>query len=320
MPIATFVTFCTAPPGLRPQTLIFTLLLFTITTLGHAASQDNAIHPIIDITTLQARLAQSEPDLVLVDVRDSNVYQTGHLPGAINLPVEDTFNLKGDHTRIASLQQIRDIMSNAGIRNSDYLVLYDNGELKDAANVFWVLETYGQKKISVLDGGLAAWQAQHGEITRIITPRPKSHYLPSIATHRLSTQLAVLLGIRNANVEIIDARAHDEYMGLSSKAKRKGHIPNAISIPWNENIVQNSPVPKLKSRQTLRTLYGELDKSDNVITYCNRGKESAVTYLVLRNLGYNVSVYDGAWLEWGNDDQLPIVTGTSLSGKMPHEQ
>jgi len=297
-----------------------TLLFFTVTTLGHASPHNSATHPIINLTALQARLAQTQSDVVLVDVRESNIYQKGHLPGAINLPVEDTFNLKGDHTRIASLQQIRDIMSNAGIRNSDYVVLYDDGILKDAAHVFWVLETYGQKKISVLNGGFAGWQAHQGEITRHITPRPRSNYLPSIATHRLSTQLSVLLGIRNANVEIIDARVSEEFQGLSSKAKRKGHIPNAINIPWNENIVQSTPVPTLKSTPALRALYGELNKKERVITYCNRGKESAVTYLVLRNLGYNVSVYDGAWLEWGNDDQLPIVSGTRLSGNMPREQ
>jgi thiosulfate/3-mercaptopyruvate sulfurtransferase len=54
-----------------------------------------------------------------------------------------------------------------------------------------------------------------------------------------------------------------------------------------------------------------------VITYCNRGKQSALTYFVLRKLGYKVSVYDGAWLEWGNDDQLPISQmSTSVSQNM----
>ena len=318
MSIATFFTNAQLSDAIRHQKFLFTLLLIVFSNLGYAGTSQHAVHPIIEVATLQARLAQSESDLLLVDVRDGETYQTGHLPGAINLPVEHTFNLKGDHTRIASLEQIRELLSHAGIRNSDYLVLYDDGTLKDAAHVFWVLETYGHKKISVLDGGLAAWQAQHDEITTIDNPLPRSEYIPNIATHRLSTELAVLLGIRNDNVEIIDARAHKEYLGLTSSAKRKGHIPNAISIPWNANLVKNAKIPTLKSKPVLRALYHDLDKKQKVIAYCNRGKESAVTYLVLRDLGYNVSVYDGAWLEWGNDDNLPIAIGTRLSGDPQH--
>lgn len=304
----------------RKHFLFVLFLLMGCNSVVFAGTRNNTTRPVIDVATLQSRLALAQPDMVLVDVRDSDTYRRGHLPGAVNLPVEHTFNLKGDHTRIASLEQIRELMSNAGIRNSDYLVLYDDGKLKDAAHVFWVLETYGHKQLSVLEGGLAAWNRQHGELTTTETARPRTQYLPSIATRHLSTELAVLLATRNPNVEIIDARDHREYMGLSSQAKRKGHIPNAISIPWDQNLALNSQVPVLKSRQALRALYGGLDKKDRVITYCNRGKESAVTYLVLRNLGYKVSVYDGAWLEWGDDDQLPIERGTELSGYSPHER
>ena len=308
-------------PGMSRQlTFLLVLILMSMSGLAYAASHTAGITPIIEIATLKARLAQPEPNLLLVDVRDNESYELGHLPGAINLPVEHTFNENGDHTRIASLQQFRDLLSHAGIQNTDYLVLYDDGMLKNAAHVFWVLETYGHKKVSVLDGGLAGWIADHGKVTTIATPLPRSQYIPSIATHRLSTELTTLLGIKNANVAIIDARDQQEYQGITSKAKRKGHIPSAISIPWSENLTQTTPFPTVKSKQALQSLYSSLNKEENIITYCNRGKESAVTYLVLRNLGYNVSVYDGAWLEWGNDSQLPIETGTTTIEHATHDQ
>lgn len=296
------------------------LMTLLISDVSCAVVRQNTVPPIIEIATLKARLAKSDSDLILVDVRDSETYQVSHLPGAINLPVEHTFNDNGDHTRIASLEQIREILSNAGVSNSDYLVLYDDGVLKDAAHVFWVLETYGHKRLSVLDGGLAAWIQQHGELTSIVIPRQKTQYIPNIATHRLSTELTTLLGTKNVNVAIIDARNHKEYLGINSMARRKGHIPNAISIPWTENLTHAKAYASVKSTQALRALYAKLSKDESVIAYCNRGKESAVTYLVLRNLGYNVSVYDGAWLEWGNDDQLPIEVGNKIVGDIPHER
>lgn len=283
-----------------------------------AAGRNPAITPVIDVSTLKTLLARPAPAPVLVDVRDNNTYDLEHLPGAVNVPVEHTFNETGDRSRIASLQQIRKLLSIAGIKNSDYLVLYDDGSLKDAAHVFWVLETYGHKKLSVLDGGVAAWTAQHGKLTGIETLRQKSQYIPNIATHRLSTKLATLLGIKNSKVEIIDARVYAEYVGLKSASRRKGHIPGAISIPWKENLARDKPYPQLKSTRKLHALYHALDKKEHIITYCNRGKESAVSYLVLRDLGYNVSIYDGAWLEWGNDDQLPIATGAKPYGVKTH--
>jgi len=48
----------------------------------------------IDRTTLAARLAGPEDRPVLVDVRTTSEYRAGHLPGAVNLPVQTLpFNL-----------------------------------------------------------------------------------------------------------------------------------------------------------------------------------------------------------------------------------
>ena len=302
----------------RRRLLLLAFILIAFANLASADTQTQGIRPVIDLATLKAQLAKPNSNLLLVDVRDSDVYALGHLPGAVNLPTERTFNQHGDHTRIASLQQIREIMSKLGIRNTDYLVLYDDGILKNAAHVFWVLETYGHRQLSVLDGGIAGWLDQHGEVTSVITSRAQTQYIPSISTRRLSTELATLLAIQNPNMALIDARDQQEYLGITSKARRKGHIPGAISIPWSENLVPQSQVPALKPKPALQSLYASLDKSKPIIAYCNRGKESAVTYLVLRELGYRVSVYDGAWLEWGNDEQLPIENGAKIIEDAAH--
>ncbi|MBI3562526.1 MAG: sulfurtransferase [Gammaproteobacteria bacterium] len=273
-----------------------------------AAAVPTNTQAIVDVPWLIRQLTPKPSTLRIVDVRDAQLYAIDHIPNAVNLPVGQTFNQYGDNTRIASLQQIRALLSNLGITNSDHLLLYDDGLLKSAAHVFWVLETYGHARLSVLDGGIAAWIDQRGEVTAVISALPKSRYLPAVSPRSLSTKLTTRLAIGNEHVVIVDSRTAEEYQGRTSKAKRKGHIPGATSIPWRNNLNVDSRGPLLKPGNELQSLYHFIDKSQTVIAYCNRGQESALTYLVMRSLGYRVSIYDGAWLEWGNDDSLPIET------------
>ena len=42
------------------------------------------------------------------------------------------------------------------------------------------------------------------------------------------------------------------------------------------------------------------------VYYCNKGKQSSLSYMVMRQLGFDAAHYDGSWFEWGNDEILPI--------------
>ena len=37
---------------------------------------------------------------------------------------------------------------------------------------------------------------------------------------------------RDGGVLVIDARAHDEYAGVETHARRAGHIPGAVNVPY----------------------------------------------------------------------------------------
>ncbi len=260
-------------------------------------------HLIVSADWLMTQQKSSNPHLKVIDVRTEREFLKGHIVNAINIPAEKSF----EGSRIISFNNMRELLSASGLRNEDTIVIYDDGYIKNAAHVFWALETYGHKNVRILDGGIAYWEKNGGELTDKVTKFPVSKYTPSISAHHLATKLSTRIAIDNPNVLIIDSRNKSEYLGEFSKANRAGHIPNAVNKHAADNLNYSSGIPEIKTISELADMYGNINKSNKVLTYCNRGKDSAMSYVILRNLGYDVSVYDGGWLEWGNDSQLPIA-------------
>ncbi len=55
---------------------------------------------LIDVDMLKTKIKQ--PNVILVDVRQNSIYQKGHIEGAVNLPVNETFSGTDDTGFIAA--------------------------------------------------------------------------------------------------------------------------------------------------------------------------------------------------------------------------
>jgi rhodanese-related sulfurtransferase len=134
-----------------------------------------------------------------VDVRSAGEFQKKHISGAVNVP----------HSRILD----------AKLPKKETLVLYCTGEgcsVSKAAGSVLVQNEY--KKIFVLDGGLAEWEARGFPITPAKSPDTK----PATPAGRVSSRdLSKRLKIGSAL--IIDARPTAEFSA--------GHVPGAVNFP-----------------------------------------------------------------------------------------
>lgn len=103
-----------------------------------------ATDTMIDATRLRSALA-ADPDTLVVDVRTPAEFRTGHIPGAINLPLDQVD------------AHLRRIVADAGGRM--VLVCQSGGRAGQACEK---LTTAGLDDVEVLDGGMNSWTAAGG--------------------------------------------------------------------------------------------------------------------------------------------------------------
>jgi thiosulfate/3-mercaptopyruvate sulfurtransferase len=283
--------------------LCYLLLLSAFACNATTNSEDELV--LVDIPWLAEHKA--DPNLIIVDARSEKDYEKEHISGAINIPVTQTFNPQHHKDRVGNFQYIQHLFRNAGVQPEDTVIIYDDSSYIDAARVFWVFEVYGHKHVKLLNGGFPAWRKNAAlAVSSTATVLPPSEIIPAIDPQRLATRFSMRLAIDDADKVIIDSRSAEEYNGIRSIASRSGHIPGAINIPWQQNFVEVDGINMLKSNDEIRKTYDRLVQDKKVYAYCNKGKQSSLTYTILRQLGHDVAHYDGSWYEWGNDATLPI--------------
>lgn len=250
------------------------------------------------------------PKTVLVDVRDEQEYLKDHIKGAVNIPaLKSLFDEKT--WMMPKLDYLKKLFSDAGIDNDSLVVVYDNGEFLWAARFYWILEVLGHKNVGLskyaYGNYLKSILGTTAEIPKVI---PKE-FIPRIDDAQIQTKLSTLLSIGKRT--IIDGRAKSHYEGKESIAIRYGHIPTALNYACTNNFQVSKDGNSMKDFKDLKEVYKDLDKEKEIILYCQGGAEAALNYIVLNELGFKASVYDGSWKEWGNDMNLPVINPSKRS-------
>ena len=248
----------------------------------------------------------ADAGLRIIDARPAADYEKGHLPGAVNLPVVETFDPAQAKNLPDTKEKLEALFGQKGIANASRVVIYDNGKETPAARLFWTLEYAGHTNVAVLDGGLKAWA---GSTSTDAVSAPAATFASKLDPSKLPTKGQCALAIGDPTKVVLDARSPAEFRGEDVRTKFGGHIPGAINIEWTENF---GSATQLREPEVLAALYEAkgVKKDKEVYALCQTGQRSSVSYLVLRLLGYpKVGNYAGSWVEWGNDEATPKTQG-----------
>lgn len=281
----------------------FKLLLISILLSGSIfalESKKDAIPAIVPLSWLQDNIKNK--DIVIIDLRDYDVYKEGHIEGAFNMPaIKSLFDKK---FMMPKLDLLQDLFSNAGVDSNSLVVAYGDGSFIWSARLYWVLEILGHDNVGILDVGYGNWSKNAIATTTEDSIIKKTNFIPRVDNTKIQTKLSTLMAINKKTV--IDGRKVSHYEGKESLAKRFGHIPTAKNYACTQNYQVSKNGNKMKNLKDLKEVYKDLPKDKEIILYCDGGAEAALNYIVLQELGYKASVYDGSWLEWGNDPSVPI--------------
>jgi thiosulfate/3-mercaptopyruvate sulfurtransferase len=255
-------------------------------------------------------LSKNAADYIVLDVRPQSDYDTGHVPGALNVNVgqwskafEDGKDPEGWTKRIAEL----------GISNDSSVILYDDGNAKDAARSWWVLRYWGVENAKLLNGGFAAWRAANLPLENKSPEKPAvGNFNAQPQKDRLATKQSILSSLKsNGDLQIVDARSEGEFCGTEPGAnKRGGAIPGAKNLEWSELIDSGSK--RFKSADELRTVFKDagIDLDRPTAAHCQSGGRSSVMVFGMQLMGAeNVANYYRSWAEWGNAEDTPIAPG-----------
>ena len=286
------------------------LLLIALPVLAAAAIEDYFVQT--------DWLAANRSQVVVLDARQAPLYLLGHIDGAYSIPRSEFLDKRGGvKSLVPTTTDFEVLVERFGITPSTTVIIYAEHDNPYAARLAWTLSYHGHERALVLDGGYEKWSNEGHPTSMLPTTAavPSEYRVTSHGETRAEVEY-VLTRLGNPGVLVWDTRTPEEYVGTDVRAERGGHIPGATHLNWTELQHEINGVKVLRPEPEIHALLAAhgINDGQEIIAHCQTGIRSSYATLVLQALGYNqVKNYDGSWIEWANNPDLPIVAGTETS-------
>jgi thiosulfate/3-mercaptopyruvate sulfurtransferase len=281
---------------------------------------DTPHRTLIDVATLQARLAAGAPTVV-IDCRfdlarpdaGEAAYAAGHLPGARYAHLDRDLSgartgANGRHP-LPARAALAALAGRWGLAPTVQAVAYDDQAGAYASRLWWLLRWLGHDAVAVLDGGWAAWGAAGGEVARDRPALAAAGPYPASASPAMPTVDTAAVQAGLGRLTVLDARTGERFRGeVEPLDPVAGHIPGARLRCFKDNL---DPDGRFKSARLLRAEFDALGVAPaEVVHQCGSGVTACHNLLAMAYAGLEGSaLYPGSWSEWCADPSRPVAVG-----------
>jgi thiosulfate/3-mercaptopyruvate sulfurtransferase len=293
------------------------LISFALAVPGHAETAT----PLVSTSWLKQHL--KDANVLVLDVRSAidgggvEAYAAGHIPGAVHSDYDKAgwrVTRNGVPFMLPTLAELEKLIGELGIDEDTHVVVVPAGvhhtDFGSAARTYWTLKVAGVSKVSILDGGYAAWTAEQKAVeTGASKPSPK------IFTATLNKALFVdareVEAIeRNGDATLVDARPATFFAGKDKApaAQGYGHIPGAVNL--DSATFYNAKTNRLRPQAELASLAASAVPVGPTVAYCNTGHWAATDWFVLSEIlgRKDVKLYYGSMVDWTSDPSRPLAS------------
>jgi thiosulfate/3-mercaptopyruvate sulfurtransferase len=295
--------------------------VFCVPAAAQIPDTADSVTPLVSVDWLAAR--GNDNGLIILDIRSAidgstpETYAKGHVPNAIQSDYDKggwRSTRNGVPFMLPSLAQLEKLIGELGIDEDSRVVVYPAGvsasDFGAATRVYWTLKVAGVKKVSILDGGYAAWVAAGQPVETGMNPPNPTIFTASIDNSMVADASDVEQLLASHKGTLVDARPAPFFNGKTKIdiAGAYGHIPGAVSIDSAEFYDENTQ--RLKPLDQLRKIAAQLPASGPVVTYCNTGHWSSTDWFVLSELlgRKDVKVYYGSIVDWTTVPSRPVTS------------
>lgn len=224
-------------------------------------------------------------------------FEAGHIPGALFADLFGAFSDPAGPFPFTRPQPDAFAAEAArlGLAPDSTVVVYDSLNGVWAARARWVLKAMGLARVSVLNGGLAAWRAAGGGLeTGPDAPPGGGRFRPAPVP-------GLFADTPEIRALLADGGAGRLFCALRRPEYEAGHIPGSKALPYADLLDENGLVDPARLPAV---------PDGPLVLYCGGGVNATGVALALEARGHTaLTVYDGSLNEWKADPALPLATG-----------